>query len=52
MKQHAELTTKEGTISEGLKRKMSIWEKAGIFDQLAAKVDEAIEELDKEEVIA
>jgi len=40
----------EGDASEEFKQKVAAWKKAGIFDEIAAKIDPAIEELDKEEV--
>lgn len=43
MEQQTELKTKEDGVSEGFKQKMSTWEKAGVFDQLAEKIEEAIE---------
>lgn len=43
MEQQAELKTEEDGLSEEFKQKMLAWEKAGVFDRLAAKIEEAIE---------
>ena len=33
-------------VSEDFKRRVAKWEKEGLFDLIAAKVDEALEQLD------
>jgi hypothetical protein len=43
MEQQAELKTKEDSLSKDFKQKVTAWEKAGLFDQIAAKIEEAVE---------
>ena len=35
-------------VSEDFKQRVAKWEKEGLFDRIAAKVDEALEKLDME----
>ena len=46
---HSKLKALEQELSEDFKRNVGAWERMGIFDEIAAKIDEAIEKLDKEE---
>ena len=46
MEQQAELKAKDDGLPEDFKRKVAAWEKAGVLDRIAGKIDKAIEEIE------
>jgi hypothetical protein len=51
MEQQAELKTGEEELSQDFMQKVAAWGKSGLFDRLAAKIDDALEELEVTEEV-
>ena len=50
MEQQTELKAEQDEVSEEFTRKLVAWEKAGVFDRIAGKIEEVVEQAEAGDV--